>query len=231
MALIHDYKIKGLGRNYRIVDDIERLAVSAHLVERPLFGLLVQLAPLEHRIDALDRRDADAIDRIDGVRGKALHVVEFGELAPVVRRRVLLKLFFGLLAQVGPVYQKQHPPGVGELDKPVAGRNGGIGLAATRCHLDQRPGAVFPERCLESLNRLDLTIPQSLLDQRRHRPETRPERLRLLAPRFQGLGPVEGKHTAGAGVRVALVPEVGFNARAFISKGQLVAFDVWDGLR
>lgn len=59
---------------------------------------------------------------------RALDDELLGELEVVVGRDVLLELLEGLVAQVPPVHQEEHPPGAAELDQPVGGRDRGEGL-------------------------------------------------------------------------------------------------------
>ena len=56
------------------------------------------------------------------VRGESLYVVQLGELSVVVWRAVALKLFRGLLAELGAVDQEQHAPRAAELYEAVGGR-------------------------------------------------------------------------------------------------------------
>jgi hypothetical protein len=52
----------------------------------------VQFFAPQHRVEALDGRDAHLAHRIYTSASQVLHVVEFGELASVVGRGVLLEL-------------------------------------------------------------------------------------------------------------------------------------------
>jgi hypothetical protein len=54
----------------------------------------------------------------------------------VIGRAEALELPLRLLAQVGAVDQKQHPPRAAELDEPVGRRNRHDRLARARGHLD-----------------------------------------------------------------------------------------------
>ena len=110
------------------------------------------LLALEHRVEPLDRRDADLCGRVDGVLLQVLDGVFLGELVAVVRADELLELVERLLAQVVAVHQEQDALGLGELDEPVAEVDGGERLAAAGRHLDQRAGPIVGERRFEVLN-------------------------------------------------------------------------------
>ena len=95
VALIDDDEIEGLDGDARVVDDRQRLLDQAgrQLEQRLLVGRLVELfLALEHRVQALDRRDHDLARRGDGVRVEQLDVVFVGELVGVHGADELLEL-------------------------------------------------------------------------------------------------------------------------------------------
>ena len=143
VALIDHDEVERLDGNLRVVDDRQRLLDERGFrLEQRAFLVLLQevLLALEHRVEPLDRRDADLGGRVDGVLLQVLDGVFLGELVAVVRADELLELVERLLAQVVAVHQEQNPLGLGELDEPVAEVDGGEGLAAAGGHLDQRRG-------------------------------------------------------------------------------------------
>ena len=119
----------------RVVDHRQRLLEerrgsleqAAFLV---LFGEL--FLAFEDRVKPLDGGDADLGGRVDRVAAKVLDRVFLGELAIVVGADVLLELVERLPAQVIAIDQEQNPLDLAELDEPVAARDRGEGLAASR---------------------------------------------------------------------------------------------------
>ena len=79
-------------------------------------------------------------DVVQQVGLQVLHVVQLGELAPIVRGDELVELLEGLPAQVVAVHQEEHAPRFGVLDQPVDKVDRGEGLAAAGGHLDQGAG-------------------------------------------------------------------------------------------
>jgi hypothetical protein len=214
---------------------LEQVAQAIHAL-LVVFGR--QLAALEHAEQPLDGADGDARREVELVALQVLDDVFLAELVVVVGRAVLVELFLGLAAQVAPVHQKQHAPGAGELDQAVDEADGGEGLAAAGGHLDQGAGLVGLERVLQVADGDDLRGPQAGFDERRQGLQAGEEgggwllhrlrqpsgcgrcRRRIDQPLRQGLGPVEGKHGAGAGLRVQAVGEVGFDAGGFKTERQ-----------
>ena len=112
VALVDDDDVEVLGRVGGVVHDRQRFARRApgrfELRRRFVFRREVGLA-LEHRVEALDGGDDDLAGRADGVRREALHGVQLGELAVVAGGAEAVELLLGLLAEIGPVDEEQHP--------------------------------------------------------------------------------------------------------------------------
>ncbi len=107
---------------------------------------------------------------------QALDVVQLGELAAVVGRRVLLELLQRLAPEVGAVDQEQHALHAAELDHAVDGGDRRPRLAAAGRHLDQRSRPVVGQRLLQVADRPRLHVPQVRVMERRHRPQRRAQR-------------------------------------------------------
>jgi hypothetical protein len=106
--------------------------------------------------------------RVDVGRGQPLHVVELGELAAVVRRRVGHELLMRLLAEVARVDQEQDALGAAELEQAVHRGDGGEGLAGAGGHVHQRARLVLRQRLFQPGDGADLAIAQIALGQRGH---------------------------------------------------------------
>ena len=228
VALVDDDHVERVGRQVRVVADLDRLR-DRQLVDRVLVDLLVQLRlALEDGEDPLDGGDADPRRRVDGVVRQVLHVVLGGELPLRLGDRELVELQLGLLAQVRPVHQEQDPLGVRVLDQPVADVRGGERLPRAGRHLDQRPRTVLGQGLLQVADRLGLLAPQPPLIQRRHglQPGAEGRQVRVLGdlpqPLGQRLGPVEGEHAAAAGIRVIPVGEPGLGSGGLVDERQRV---------
>ena len=100
--------------------------------ERDVFRRFVDGFAGQDRVHALDGADAHLRMRIDVAAGQALHVVQLGELAAIVRRRVRHELLMRLLAEVARIDQEQDAFGTAELEQAVD-RVIAIGLPAL-CH-------------------------------------------------------------------------------------------------
>ena len=144
VALVDDDHVVGLDRHLRVVDHLDR-PIRGDLVAGLLVELGVEGLVPQDRVHPLDGGDVDLGDRVELVRGQALHVVQLGELAAVVGGVEALELLERLPAQVGPVDQEQDPARTGVADQPVGDVGGGERLARPGRHLDQRPGMVVPE--------------------------------------------------------------------------------------
>ena len=87
MAFVHDNKVKELGRNGGIVDDIRWLALPrfGRIEARPFLvrGIEFRFA-LEHGIETLNRGDYDFRGRVDGIRFQPLDGIKRWELPRVV---------------------------------------------------------------------------------------------------------------------------------------------------
>ena len=154
--------------NGRVVFDRQRFFEERfQSLDRALVGFLVKLLSLEHRIETLDRADANLRGGVEGVRGQTLENVLLVEFIVVVGRHILLKLFERLLAQVAAVDQKQHALGAGELDQTVAHDNREQRFAGAGGHLHQRARPVVAQGLLDIHDRLRLGRP-NVVDQRRH---------------------------------------------------------------
>jgi hypothetical protein len=133
-------KSKRLDRDLWVVGDraLPFARAERGLEGRNLFGCgVVVLVAAQHRIEALDRGDADLGDRIDAVRLQVLDVVEAREVAAVIRCREGLKLTQRLVAEIVAVDQEQDAARAGVLDQPIAEVARSEGLTAARRHLNQ----------------------------------------------------------------------------------------------
>ena len=106
-------------------------------------------------------RDADTRGFIDSATAQVLDVVEFGKLASIVGCGELLKLVEGLQGQVVAIDQEEDTLGIAVFDQAVDSIHGGIGLATTGRHLDQRALTIFLEGVFQVGDGLDLTIAQA----------------------------------------------------------------------
>jgi hypothetical protein len=99
---------------------------------------------------------------------QALHVVQLGELAAVVRRRVGHELLMRLLAEVARVDQEQDALGAAELEQAVHRGDGGEGLARAGGHVHQRARLVQGQRFFQPGDGADLAVAQVAGGQRGH---------------------------------------------------------------
>ena len=94
VALVGDDDIEGVDRECRVVFDRRSfLEERFQTLDRALVGFLIKLLSLEHRIEALDRADANLRGGVERIRGQALEDVLLVEFIVVVGRHILLKLF------------------------------------------------------------------------------------------------------------------------------------------
>ncbi|KYC51213.1 MAG: hypothetical protein AMQ22_01349 [Candidatus Methanofastidiosum methylothiophilum] len=224
MALVGDDEVEGLDRQLRVVADLFGARVAGGGVELRLLlerRVELQLAA-QHREEPLDGGDADPADRVEGVGGKMLDVVEVGEPAAVVGRDVLLELAPGLAAEIVAVHEEQDAPGAGMLDEPIAERDRGESLAAARGHLNQRARPGLRERRFEIGDGFDLAAAQAGGHQRRQPGQAAAQGVGLREPLAQNLGPVEREDAARARVGVALVPEERLGAGALVGEPEPV---------
>ena len=108
------------------------------------------------------------------------------------------------------------------FDEAVGLSDGGEGLAGARGHLDEGAGAVGGERFLEVSDCGDLTVAERVGDEVRDGLEAGAEGVRLLDEFHELFGGVEGEDGASAGVGVALVGEVGFDAGRLVEERERV---------
>ena len=140
VAFIDHDEVEHLDGNLGVVDDWQRLLEKRilRLEQRAFFVLFLEVfLTLEHRVESLDRRDADLRSRSDRVLLQMLNAVLLGELVAVDGTDELLELIERLFAQVVSIHQEKDPFGIGVLDEPVAEIDGGEGFAAAGRHLDE----------------------------------------------------------------------------------------------
>lgn len=186
-----------------------------------LVGLVVEGGVSgELGVEALDGGDGDLADGIDAAGAEHLDVVEVGELAAVVGSGELLEFVDGLAAEVAAVDEEEDALGTGVLDEAVGLGDGGEGLAGAGGHLDEGARAVGGEGFFELRDGVDLALAERSGVQRGEMPKAGAEGIGLLDEFEQVLGRVEGEDGARAGVGVALVAEVGFDAGGLVGEGQ-----------
>ena len=204
-------------------------------LDRALVGFLIKLLSLEHRVEALDRADANLRSGVERIRGQALKDVLLVEFIVVVGRHILLKLFERLFPQVAAVDQKQHALGAGELDQTVAQNNREERFSGAGGHLHERARPVIAQRLFEVHDRLRLGRPK-IIDQRRHVLHTAEEvafTRRVIGDRVDGLrtgvvfypceqslGAVKGKDVAAARFGIEPVGEAGLGAGGLAGERQ-----------
>ena len=94
-----------------------------------LLDLWIEFGFASHdRVQPLDGGDRHLGDRIDGVAGELLEVVQLGQLSTIVGRGEVLELLERLSAEVRPVNQEQDALGPGILDQPIGDIGSGVGL-------------------------------------------------------------------------------------------------------
>jgi len=104
VALVDDDEIESLdGRAGVVVHHLGLALRLSQLVQRHILGRVVDGLTGEDGIQPLDGGDAHLGVRVDVGRGQALHVVQLGELAPVVGRRVGHELLMRLLAEIAGI--------------------------------------------------------------------------------------------------------------------------------
>ena len=169
MAFIRHDEIKSLNRNPRIVRDRKRPRPFVdYFSERPFFFLFFKFGLItEHRVETLNRRDADLRFAIERVRSQVLHVVKLCELAAIIRRAVRVKFCQGLPAQRATIHQEQHAPGSRKLYQAIDETDRRVSLAASHRHLQQRARPIRCKRCFQILNCLNLAFSQAVFIERR----------------------------------------------------------------
>ena len=122
VALVGHNDVEGLDGNLGVVRNGHRFLEERRtgLEGRLLFVALIELlVTLQHRVEPLDCRNADATHRVDGVRAKMLNVELLGEAVAAVGALVLLKLGVRLLTEVLSIHKEEDSASTGELDEPV----------------------------------------------------------------------------------------------------------------
>jgi hypothetical protein len=169
VAFVDDDEVEGFHRHGRVVaDELFLLGGLLHFVERHVFGRFVDRLATQDGVHALDGADAHLRMRVDAGRGQALHVVELGELAAIVGRRVGHEFLMGLLAEVAGIDQKQDALGAAELEQAIDRGDGGKGFARAGGHVHQGAGFVQRQRLFQPGDGADLAVAQVLLGQRGH---------------------------------------------------------------
>ena len=211
MALIDDDKIKGLDGDGWVVADHHWFLHQrgVRFKERALFVFLVEFLVGQHRIEALDGRDADLGTRADRLALEVLNLIFLGELVAGAGARELLKLVERLATKIVAVNKKQDSFCTRMLDEPVAGVDGGVGLARTGGHLNQGTGAIFSQAFLQVRDAPDLNPPQVAGVERGHLPQQCPQLLILGGEPDQFLGAVEGEDFPTSSVWFEGVGEAG----------------------
>ena len=161
VRFVGDHDVKQLDGKGRVVANGLGVFEQALCALGAFFvGLGRQLFAFEQTVHALDGANDHAGAGVHLVALQVLHDELFAKLVAVVGAGVLVKLFFGLAAQVAPVHQKQHAPRTTKLDEAVDEADGGEGLAAARGHLNEGFGFVGSQTLFKVLHRLDLRRPQ-----------------------------------------------------------------------
>ena len=206
VALVDDDEVEALDRHGGVVDHLLFLLGGLlGFVERGVFGRFVDGFARQDRIHALDGADAHLGMGVEAARCQPLHVVELGELAGVVGRRVGHEFLMRLLAEVARVHQEEHALGAAELQQPVDGRDGGKRFARAGGHVDEGAGLVERQRGFKARDGVDLAAAQVGGGQRRHglgQAAAQGAGLRLPFGQLGRLEEVEELARAGRGVGV-----------------------------
>src|SRR2546422_5146355 len=96
-----------------------------------------------------------------------LHIVQFGKLASIIWRHILLELIERLPCQVGAVYQEEYTPCPTKLNQAIDTAHRCVRLAAPRRHLDQCPWSILSKRTFKLANSFYLAVTQLCMRQRR----------------------------------------------------------------
>ena len=210
VALVDDDEIEVLGWNGRVVFDVGRLVVPRRrrIEGGILFVPAVVLGiSLQHRVQALDRRDDDLGGRVDRIGREPLDGVQLRKLAGIVRWIEIGELVPGLTAQVVAVHQEQDAPGAAVLQQAVDGVDRREGLSGARRHLNQPALITSTERLLQVAQRTPLDGPQARIVERRERPQPSAHLFRQRRPFRQRLRPGEVEDVTAARCRVEPVGE------------------------
>src|SRR2546425_432515 len=158
-----------------------------------------------------------------------LHIVQFGKLASIIWRHILLELIERLPCQVGAVYQEEYTPCPTKLNQAIDAANRRIRLAAPRRHLDQCSRSILSKRAFKLGNSFYLAVTQSRVRQRRQTAQPGAQRIILLVgnilrslsqPFCQRLRPVEGKDRTTARLRLEVTGKTRLDPRSFITERQ-----------
>ncbi len=169
MAFVDDDEAEGFHRHGGVVAHQLLLRRRLlHLVERQVLGGFVDRLAAEDGIHALDGADAHLRVRVDAGAAETLHVVQLGELAAVIRRRVGHEFLMRLFAEVARIHQKQDAPGAAKLEQAIHGGDGGEGFARASGHVHQGAGLVLRQRLLQPGDGADLAIAQVAFGQDGH---------------------------------------------------------------
>ena len=93
--------------------------------------------PAQHGIEALNGGDDHLRVSVHLIGAEVLDVVEFRELATVIRGTICLELFQRLAAKVVAIHQEQDAVGLGVLDEPIREGTGRERLPRAHDHLDE----------------------------------------------------------------------------------------------
>src|SRR5262245_44206112 len=168
VTLVGDDDIESVDWDCRVVFYRRRFFEQRfQTLDRSLVGFLIQLLSLEHRIEALNRADANARASVERVRGQTLDDIFLVEFIVVVGRHILLKLRQRLFPQVASINHKQNPLGAGEFDQTVAQNDREERFTRAGGHLHERARPVIAQGLLDVHDRLRLGRPK-IIDQRRH---------------------------------------------------------------
>ncbi len=222
VTFVGDDEIKGLDGNVGIVGDVARFLVPHVEVEQgAFFEVVLELGfAAQHGVKTLNGGDANAARLVERVGGEMLDVEEFGKETPIVRRAVLLKFAEGFASEIVAVYEKEDATSVGKLDEAIDGTDGGKGLAAACCHLNEGAGAVLGQGNFQILDRFDLANAQIGFIERRQIAQALADGILLLEPVGERFGTMKGKNGTLARVGVAQVGELRFGTGAFVAKGK-----------
>src|SRR5207247_10751433 len=119
----------------------------------------------ENRVETMNVGYSDLGHRVNAVALKVLHIVQFGKLAAIVGRHVLLKLIERLSGKIGAVDQEEYALRAAELNQTIDAAHRGIGLAAARCHLDQGAWPVLRKGVFQVSDCFDLAVTQPCMRQ------------------------------------------------------------------
>ena len=221
VAFVDDDEVELFDRHLRVVLHHARLRNRLpDFVERDVFAGVRKLGAGQDRIHALDGADADLRMRIEAAGAEPLHVVQLGELAAVVGRRVGHEFLMRLLAEVAGVDEKQDAPGAAELEQAVDGGDRGEGLAGAGGHVDEGARLVLRQRLLQPGDGADLAVAQVALGQRRHLLEPTAQSVRVRSPVGQRLRTEEMEQLAGARRGIGAIGEIDDLPGAFVEKTQ-----------